>query len=501
MSSAGAAQQPSKYNIVGIDIGTSSVRAFLFSDDFKPYEGIGLQKKYEVTTGPGGSVEVEASLLLQLTTECLDVLHAHMRERGLKAEGMAISTFWHCFVGVDRDCNPTTPIVHLFDTRSGRQMQELTDRFDAGWMHAVTGCMPHTSYWPAKLSWLRETRPEAFARTAHWLSPGEYLLRIFHGQRRESISMLSATGLWDQRKNDYCEELLEALMIERHQLPDLETLDEPANSLETAWAERWPLLRGIPWYPAYGDGACNSIGSGCTTPRQFALMVGTSGAMRVVVKQSHVSIPTGIWCYRVNRERFILGGAISNGGEVFRWATRTFQLAPDSETQIEGREPGSHGLTMLPYLAGERSPYWRPELRATITGMGLATNPTDILQACLESVSLRFRQIYQLLKRPFLEPEQVVASGGALLRSKVWPQMMADALGHPIIESLVPEASSRGAVLIAAEQMGVVSELDKVPADLGRTIEPKDEHTQLYQSMLERDTRLFDALYGRGASV
>ena len=71
------------------------------------------------------------------------------------------------------------------------------------------------------------------------------------------------------------------------------------------------IFHGIPWYPAYGDGACNSIGSGCSTPQRFALMVGTSGAMRVVVKENFVTIPSGIWCYRVNRERFILGGAIS----------------------------------------------------------------------------------------------------------------------------------------------------------------------------------------------
>jgi gluconokinase len=181
---------------------------------------------------------------------------------------------------------------------------------------------------------------------------------------------------------------------------------------------------------------------------------------------------------------------------VFRWATQTFLIPDKAEELMVGREPGSHGLTVLPYLAGERSPYWRPELRATINGMSLSTTPTDILQACLESVSLRFRQIYTLLTRPFAPPDEIVASGGALLQSTVWQGMMADALGHPLLTCLEPEASSRGVAMLTAEQMGLLSDLENAPPRLGVTLEPDTEHTAAYQRMLERDNRLFDALYG-----
>ncbi len=482
-------------NLVALDLGTSSVRALLFDSEFSSHPDLGVQRKYEFTTRPDGSVEVNPDLLLQLTCACLDDLHGQMVDKGLKAAGVGISTFWHCFLGIDQEEKPTTPVVHLFDTRSGQQMQELTNTFDPAWLHAITGCMPHTSYWPAKLLWLKEKRPAAVARTARWLSPGEYLLLTLTGQGAESTSMVSASGLWDQRKNDYCEELLELIGIGRDQLAYVDSLDQPRRALRSQFATRWPVFNGIPWYPAYGDGACNSVGSGCTTPKQFALMVGTSGAMRVVVKQKHVTIPAGIWCYRVNRERAILGGAISNGGEVFRWVTRTLQLPDDAEDQIAKREPGTHGLTMLPYFAGERSPYWRPDLRAAITGMSLATQPLDVLQACLESVSLRFKQIYLLLTRPFPEPEQVIASGGALLRSRAWLQMMTDSLGHPIVECIVPEASSRGAAILAAEQMGILTDIGDVPLRLGKTAKPISENAPIYQQMFERDGRLFEALY------
>lgn len=486
-------------NIVALDLGTSSVRALLFDNDFSRWPGLGLQKKYEFATRLDGSVDVDPKLLLELTCECLDALHSQMAEKGMKASGVAISTFWHCFLGLDKDEKPTSPIVHLFDTRSSRQMEQLTNTLDADWIHAITGCMPHTSYWPAKLLWLREKHPEAFRSSVRWVSVGELLLLTFTGVGAESTSMVSASGIWDHRKDDYSEEILRFLGIDRNQLAPVETLDQPRRTLDSAFAARWPLFHGIPWYPAYGDGACNSIGSGCSTPQRFALMVGTSGAMRVVVKEKFVTIPSGIWCYRVNRERFILGGAISNGGAVFRWATRTLQLPPRVEEKIAEREPGSHGLTLLPYFAGERSPHWRPDLRAAIAGMSLASKPSDILQACLESVAMSFKQIYTLLTHPFPAPAQVIASGGALLRSKVWLQMMADALGRSVIVSQAAEASSRGAAIIAAEQMGLIGDLEAAPPRLGATVNPKPERVGAYQRMLLREERLFEALYSRNS--
>lgn len=486
-------------NIVSLDIGTSSVRALVFDSRFRHHANVGAQKKYEITTTAGGGVEIDPEYLLELTIGCLDELHGEISKAGLKAAAVAMSTFWHSFLGLDATGKPTTPIIHLFDTRSGPQVDQLRARFDEAEIRARTGCVLHTSYWPAKLLWLKQTNPEAFSKTARWVSFGDYLLETLFGKGSESTSMVSASGLWKQRENDYDEQLLDFIGLRREQLAPVDTLDQPVSSLQQKFASRWPLLNGIPWCPAYGDGACNNIGSGCTTRDRLALMVGTSGAMRVVIRSQLIQIPNGLWCYRVNRERYILGGALSNGGEVFRWIGKTFNVPPDAESEIEKRAPGSHGLTMLPFLAGERSPYWRPDLRAVLTGMSLATTPIDILQAALEGVSLRFKQIYLLFLEAYPAPSQVIASGGGLIASKVWPQMMADALGRPIVECLEPEASSRGAALIAAEQLGFIKDMGEIPVELGPTIEPVTGNTEQYVQMLARDLKLFEKLFSEEA--
>jgi gluconokinase len=346
----------------------------------------------------------------------------------------------------------------------------------------------HPSYPPAKLLWLSETQPEAFQRTKRWMSAGEYLFLKFFGKAAASRSMVSAGGLWDQNANDYDAEVLDALPVSREQFARVEDLDQIYQG-----ACEWPELRDIPWFPALGDGACDNVGSGCTTRDRFALMVGTSGAIRAVMEAERIDIPEELFCYRVDRKRFVVGGALSNGGEVFAWMKRTLRLTDSSEAleaQVAALKPGQHGLTILPLFAGERSTGWRVDARAAIIGLGAHTSPIDILQAALESVALLFCNVYDVMQSALGEPAQVVASGGALLHSRVWSQMMADALGHSIVECVEPEATSRGAALLALERIGAIRDIHGVAPKLGDTIQANAANRQFYTGALERQRQL-----------
>ena len=160
-------------------------------------------------------------------------------------------------------------------------------------------------------------------------------------------------------------------------------------------------------------------------------MVGTTGAMRACVAVRDHRFPRACGAIAWTRNARSLGGALSNGGEVYAWMKRTLAMPRDSEARLEAAPPGGHGLTVLPFLAGERSPYWRADLRGAITGLSLATEPFDILHASLESISLRFREYLLRLESALGAPAEVIASGGALLHSPAWTQMMADCDGTP----------------------------------------------------------------------
>lgn len=483
--------------ILTIDAGSSSVWATIHDGFGRALSGLEARRPYQFATTSDGGVEVGADALFKLVVEAVDeiLLRSGRRRRGIAA--VAMSTFWHNLVGVDAEGRALTPVYSWADTRSAAAAEELRSLVDESRYHARTGCPLHPSYLPAKLLWLYRSSPELFRGTPRWMSFGEYAYLKLFGVNRCSFSMASGTGLLDQDCLEWDEGILQVLPLERNQLSPLIDLDTPLSGLRPPFADRWPDLSRIPWVAAVGDGACSNVGSGCSTPDRLALMVGTSGAMRVMGKTDQPSVPRGLWCYRANRSRFVMGGSLSNGGLLFEWMTETLRLERNLEAVERGlaeMAPDSHGLTLLPFLAGERSPGWQSKARAAVTGLSLHTRPIEILRASLESVAYRFAKIASLLESVVPEDREIVASGGALLQSPAWLQIMADVLGQPVVASAVKEASSRGAALLALEALGFLDGIEEVETPLGARFNPCPERHQRYRKALERHDWLYRLL-------
>ncbi|HEX5431939.1 MAG TPA: FGGY family carbohydrate kinase, partial [Bryobacteraceae bacterium] len=237
--------------IVSLDVGTSSVRALLFDADARQMEGFSAQLAYRIHTTPDGGAEIGPEELAGLAIDALDELHRQVHEAGYRIAAVSASAFWHSFCGVGADGKAVLPILHLLDTRAAAEVPRVPDA------HARTGCVPHVSYWPAKLLWLQKNRAAEFQATRRWLSFPEYLFEKLFGRARVSTSMASASGLWDQSANDYDRETLEAVCVRREQLADPAAMDEPERKLLPEFAKLWPAYNGIPWFPAIGDGAAN----------------------------------------------------------------------------------------------------------------------------------------------------------------------------------------------------------------------------------------------------
>jgi gluconokinase len=483
--------------ILTLDIGSSSARALLFGMDGRAIPGFESRIPYQASANVSGAWEIGAAELTQIAAQALDPICSEMRSRNIRPAAVAIDTFWHSILGVDGSGKAVTPVLHPFDSRSADAAKKLASRVDEAQQHSRTGCVLHPSYPPAKLLWLSETEPEAFRAAKRWMSFGEYLVLELFGKPGCSTSMISASGLWNQATNDYDREILEALPIQEEQLAPVDTLDQPQTKLSDRFARRWPELDGIPWFPALGDGACDNVGSGCTERGRYALMVGTSGALRVCVRADSIEIPTGLFCYRLDRKRFLLGGALSNGGEVFAWMRRTLQLpeANELERQLAQLQPGLHGLTILPLFAGERSTGWRVDARAAITGLAVSTTPIEILHAALESVALRFRSVYELMTSSLGVPREIIASGGGLLHSPSWTKMMANTLCHTVIPCLEPEATSRGAALVAMERIGAIGDIGDLAPTLSGEVTPDEASKDIYAAALESQRRPYEKLF------
>jgi gluconokinase len=268
-------------------------------------------------------------------------------------------------------------------------------------------------------------------------------------------------------------------------------VDEPLSGLRGEWAERWPALKDIPWFPAVGDGAAANLGSGCTGPDRVALTMGTTGAMRVALDRPIDRVPAGLWVYRVNRRYALLGGATTEGGNIFAWLNEMLELPPNTEAELVKMEPTAHGLTVLPFIAGERAPGWHDHAQASIVGLTLHSQPLDLLRAGLESVAYRFALIHQSIAPQLPEDHQIIASGSGLLSSPAWMQIMADVLNRPLIASAEREATSRGVALLALEALGITG---NPPAATDETYYPNAEHHALHQAALQKQVELYNRL-------
>src|SRR3989449_239515 len=183
--------------VIALDVGTSSARAALYDARGRAVEGRFHQVPYQPTTTRDGGVEHDPRVLLDAATTCLDAVARAARHDDVRAVG--VTTFWHGLLGFDAAQRPVTPIFTWADSRSAADAALLRGALDEAALHARTGCHLHSSYWPAKLRWLVRERPEATAPVARWGSFGEYLELNLFGEASTSVSMASATGLFDQQ--------------------------------------------------------------------------------------------------------------------------------------------------------------------------------------------------------------------------------------------------------------------------------------------------------------
>ena len=517
---------PNSLYILALDIGTSSVRAALydFTGNVLPATMVKNERRLKMTEDGGAEIDAEEAFS-QVVGAIDDVLKkSEMLSGDIKY--VAASSFWHSLVGINAAGKPTTKVYGWADTRSREYVSVLREKFDESVVHNRTGARFHSSYWTAKLLWLRAEFPKVFEKTKKWLSFSDLAALKLFGQSTSkttgstfpdgkghllsmteiletenacfaSVSMASGTGIFDIRKCDWDEELIEFLKIKPENLPVIVEKDSRTFRLNEKYAARWSRLKNAEWLAAIGDGAANNIGAGCMQKSKAALMIGTSGAMRVALKgEIPKQIPKGLWCYRIDRKRIIIGGALSDGGGLYRWLKDTHKINDVDdivESEIEKREPDSHGLTFLPFLAGERSTGYNENARGAILGLTNATSAVEIVQSALEAVAYRFAEIFDELN-DVCKVREIIASGGALRESPVWTQIIADVLAKNLNLPDTREASSRGAVLLALETIGKIESIEKQATPKGREFEFDKKRNTIYKKARKRHEKFYNLL-------
>lgn len=470
--------------ILIIDVGSSSVRALVMTSENALRTHAIAKRDYQFDTHS----TIDASQLRQWVEDCIDEVFRQPALPRIHAVGMA--TFVGNLLGVDENNHPTTPVLTYADNRSSQSAQILSTQVDTSAVHARTGCRVHTAYHPAKLHWLYQTMPDDIQKTACWLDFATYCYRTwFERDVPCSYSIASWSGLLNRASLTWDGDWLSYLGISEQQLPNLADYNNTQQGLSAPYAHRWSTLCDVPFYLAVGDGAGANIGSGGISPDRPVVTIGTTAAIRIITDELSALHPA-LWSYRIDTHRHLVGGSTNEGGNIFAWAKKTFHLVNHHlDDALLHSEPASHGLTVLPLLAGERSPNYHESAKGTIHGLTLHTTPLQIVHALLESVGLRLRLILDAMDTA---SDFVLAGGGALYQSKAWGQILADCLDRPLYILAEREVTAQGVYyLIEPSQMPMQARYE-------RQIFPRKQYIQQYNHLLEQEQALYNSLYKKG---
>jgi len=435
--------------VLALDLGTSSVRALVFDDRGVALPDVLARRPTSLEITDEGKAELDPDEVVAAVGECLDELAG--RGELDQVEHVATSCAWHSVIALGADGRRQTGALTWADTRAAPLVAELRSRGDMDRLHAATGARPHTLYWTVKLPWLAGQLSPAPAR---YLGLAEYVTGALLGDPSASPSMASGTGLLELATATWDAQALELAGVHERALPAV-AAGGWSGRLGPEGARRWPALAAATWHPATGDGAASNVGAGCVAPDQVAINVGTSAAIRAVEPAEAAGpLHRELWRYLVDDRQVVSGAAFSGAGNLYAWLRQVTTLPAEGsvEDELAAVPPGSRGVVVMPYHAGSRPPLDLAAGSGAITGLSLATTPVEILAATLESVCYRLAAGYEALAATLPAEPEVVASGGAVVASPWWQQTLADVLARPVRVVDEPEASARGAALLALGQ-------------------------------------------------
>ena len=490
---------PPKPYILAVDIGSSAVKAGLYDRDANALPKTFASIPHQQRTAADGTHEEDTLDVLRASEVAID---RALDLAGNTAEHIAAVGFdamASTILGLDARQNPVTPVFTYADTRTSQDVDALHQTIDVDAAYQRTGVMQHTSYVPGRILWMRRQHPETFERIAKWTDITTFIFSRWFGTTDipSSYSVAAWSGLLNRHRLEWDTDLLDAVGLDITALPRLAPYSDAQSGLCPVYSVRWPQLAEVPFFLAVGDGAAVNVGSGCTDRRNIALTVGTTAAMRLVVDhpndQSPPQVPKGLWGYILRSDRTLLGGAFSEGGNVVEWALNNFKLPSldDLNDELERTQPDAHGLTVLPFIAGERAVGWSTNASGVINGVRVSTSGLDILQALMESVAYRFSLVADLLRDEMDDDRVFIAGGGAMTNSPWWLQTMADVLQGEVHIPAEEQATSRGAAILALNALGIWEGLDDVMPAIAAVYEPRHEYRSVYEEAIQRQAELY----------
>ena len=485
--------------VIGIDLGTSAVKVLAVTTSGR--EITAGSEFYGLITPHPDFVEQDANIIYSATMRVLERVMADVRLRGSEVLAIGFSSAMHGVLAVDDNGEPISHLITWMDRRSAAIADSWRNDGTGLELYRRTGAPTHSMLPLTKLCWLRENDPDLFARARRFIGLKELFIFRWTGEWLVDWGLAAATGMFSLASPAWDERALELTGL------GPERLAQPAKPTTTLRSFRASVGRELRLAPdtavvlASSDGALANIGIGASLAGDLALTLGTSGAIRVLVDAPATDEFGRTFCYYADDTRFIVGGPTSSAGASLDWIFALLLAEIPKEHRFaravelaERVMAGSDGLVVLPFLSGERAPYWRSSLRGSFDGLDLSHDRATIIRAGFEGVVFGMRAVYDVVRSTAGEARQLLLSGG-LTKAPLVRALLADVFGLPAVQPHQQEASAFGAALLAAQAIGAIGDATQRAQDAGYdapTLPRADVHAA-YADAYTRYTRFASA--------
>lgn len=464
---------------LGIDLGTSGLRALLVDDHGVPIGS--AERHYQISHPHSGWSEQDPSDWITALESALTELREKFSQfTGLK--GIGVAGHMHGATLLDAAGCVLRPCILWNDTRSHEEAAIL-DQTEP--VRALSGNIVFPGFTAPKLAWVKNNEPEIFDKVDKVLLPAAFINYYLTGDFVADMSDSAGTSWFDTRARDWSDVLLEIGDMRRDQMPRLVEGSDIAGQLRTDLAKKWGLSKPVMVAGGAGDNAAAACGIGALNEGQGFVSLGTSGVL-LAAREGYAPAPeTAVhtFCHAIP-DRWYQMGVMLAATDSLNWLAGVTGSSPSQLTKSIGADlqvPGR--VRFLPYLSGERTPHNDADIRGCFTGISIDTTRDDLTRAVLEGVAFGLRDSRGALTSTGAYFDSLIAIGGGT-GSRYWIELIATVLDTPLH---LPKGSEFGAALGAA-RLGIAATSGAAPEtfmfepDVGDTIEPVKKMVSLFDA-------------------
>lgn len=486
--------------ILGIDLGTSGVKAALFDENGKPAASAG--EDYPLSRPRDNWAEQDANVWWEAAVRAV----RRVTEGGAQIAAVGLSGQMHGLVMLDGASQVIRPAILWCDGRTGAQCAELTRRLGRERLIELSGNPALAGFTAGKIMWTAENEPQSMARCRMILLPKDYIRFKLTGAYATDAGDASGTNLLDIRTRSWNDELTEAAGVSASLLPPVLESCEVAGYVTREAALLTGLREGTPVACGSGDNACAAAGTGVVSEGTAFTTLGTSGVVYAHTDAPRTD-PSGrihTFCSAVKGGWALMSCTLA-AGQSLKWFRQSLCAEEYAEAKRQGRSvyalldekaaevaPGAGGLLFLPYISGERSPVLDERCRGVFFGLSAVHTKYDMLRALMEGVAFSQRECLEILRSLGAAADDMLVCGGGA--GVLWRQMLADNYKIPVRTTLGETGAALGAALTASVAAGIYPDLKAACARAvtrGEAQEPDSAAGEVYDRLF----RVYKSLY------